>query len=132
MFALLFVGACDDGFEELNVNPTKPSQVAAGNKLTASMKFISSERYDNWRAGMIYQSTMMQHVATTAGYWSGDKYTWNRGYASSLLDRYYGNAIKSIEDLQFQLEEEECPGRNEGYCKNIACFCIFKANRSIW
>ncbi len=122
MFALLFVGACDDGFEELNVNPTKPSQVAASNKLTAIIKFISSERYDNWRAGMIYQSTMMQHISTTAGYWSGDKYTWNRGYASSLLDRYYGNAIKSIEDLQFQLEEENAPDEMKAIVRILRVF----------
>ncbi len=106
--ALVF-SACDDGFDELNVNPTKPPQIAAANKLTAVQKFISSERYDNWRAGMIYQSTMMQHIATTAGYWDGDKYTWNRGYASSLMDRYYGNAIKTVEDLLVQLNEEEAP-----------------------
>jgi len=122
MFALLFVGACDDGFEELNVNPTKPSQVAASNKLTAIIKFISSERYDNWRAGMIYQSTMMQHISTTAGYWSGDKYTWNRGYASSLLDRYYGNAIKSIEDLQFQMEEENSPEEMKAIVRILRVF----------
>ncbi|MEP2240173.1 MAG: SusD/RagB family nutrient-binding outer membrane lipoprotein [Maribacter sp.] len=122
LFALLSVGACDDGFEELNVNPTKPTQVAAGNKLTAIMKFISSERYDNWRAGMIYQSTMMQHVATTAGYWSGDKYTWNRGYASSLLDRYYENAVKSIEDLTVQLEEEEAPEEMKAIVKILRVF----------
>ncbi|SEB81922.1 Starch-binding associating with outer membrane [Maribacter dokdonensis] len=122
MFALLSVGACDDGFEDLNVNPTKPTQVAAGNKLTAVMKFISSERYDNWRAAMIYQSTMMQHVATTAGYWSGDKYTWNKGYASSLLDRYYENAIKSIEDLTFQLEEEEAPEEMKAIVKILRVF----------
>ena len=122
LFALLSVGACDDGFEELNVNPTKPTQVAAGNKLTAVMKFISSERYDNWRAGMIYQSTMMQHVATTAGYWSGDKYTWNKGYASSLLDRYYGNAVKSIEDLTVQLEEEEAPEEMKAIVKILRVF----------
>ena len=106
--ALVF-SACDDGFDELNVNPTKPPQIAAANKLTAVQKFISSERYDNWRAGMIYQSTMMQHIATTAGYWDGDKYTWNRGHASSLMDRYYGNAIKTVEDLLVQLNEEEAP-----------------------
>ncbi len=105
----LVVGACDDGFDELNVNPTKPSQIAAGNKLTAVLKFVSSERYDNWRAQLIYQSTMMQHLSTTAGYWNGDKYTWNRGYASSLLDRYYENAIKNVQDLKLQLDNEEAP-----------------------
>lgn len=79
IFYLLFLfvlGACDEGFEELNVDPTKPSQVSVANKLTAAQLFISSERYDNWRANLIYQSTMMQHFATTAGYWNGDKYTW--------------------------------------------------------
>ncbi len=103
---VLVLGACDEGFEELNVDPTKPVQVNVGNKLTAAQLFASSERYDNWRANLIYQSTMMQHIATTAGYWDGDKYTWNRGYASSLMDRYYGNAVKTLEDMLVQLDEE--------------------------
>lgn len=108
LFAVL-LSACDQGFEDLNVNPTKPTQVSVANKLTAAQLFASSERYDNWRANLIYQSTMMQHIATTAGYWDGDKYTWNRGYASSLMDRYYGNAVKSLEDMLVQLDEEGSP-----------------------
>jgi hypothetical protein len=120
----LVVGACDDGFDELNVNPTKPPQIAAANKLTAVMKFVSSERYDNWRAGMIYQSTMMQHIATTAGYWDGDKYTWNRGYASSLMDRYYGNAIKTVEDLLLQLDEEEAPDEMKAIARILRVFAF--------
>jgi len=120
----LVVGACDEGFDELNVNPTRPPQIAAANKLTAVQKFISSERYDNWRAGMIYQSTMMQHIATTAGYWDGDKYTWNRGYASSLMDRYYGNAIKTIEDLLFQLDEEEAPDEMKAIVRILRVFAF--------
>jgi hypothetical protein len=106
---VLVISACDQGFDELNVNPTKPVQVDVANKLTAAQKFLSSERYDNWRANLIYQSTMMQHFSSTAGYWSGDKYTWNKGYASSLADRYYGNVIKSVEDMLVQLDEEEAP-----------------------
>jgi hypothetical protein len=105
----VFLGACNDGFEELNVNPTKAVQVSVLNKLTAAQKFMSSDRYDNWRANLIYQSTMMQHLSTTAGYWSGDKYTWNKGYASSLIDRYYGNVVKSLEDMLEQLEAEAAP-----------------------
>ncbi|WP_396635850.1 SusD/RagB family nutrient-binding outer membrane lipoprotein [Maribacter sp. R77961] len=120
----LVVGACDEGFDELNVNPTRPPQIAAANKLTAVQKFISSERYDNWRAGMIYQSTMMQHIATTAGYWDGDKYTWNRGYASSLMDRYYGNAIKTIEDLMFQLDQEEAPDEMKAIVRIMRVFAF--------
>lgn len=109
VMALLVFGACDEGFEELNVNPTKPVQVSLTSKITAAQRFMSSERYDNWRANLIYQSTMMQHLATTAGYWSGDKYTWNRGYASSLIDRYLGNAVKSVEDMLAQMNEQQSP-----------------------
>lgn len=124
LIMVLVVGACDDGFDELNVNPTKSAQIAAANKLTALEKYISSERYDNWRAGMIYQSTMMQHIATTAGYWSGDKYTWNRGYASSLLDRYYGNAIKTAQDLIVQLDEEESPEEMKAIARILRVFAF--------
>lgn len=120
----LIVGACDDGFDELNVNPTKPSQIAAGNKLTSVLKFVSSERYDNWRAQLIYQSTMMQHLSTTAGYWNGDKYTWNRGYASSLLDRYYENAIKNVQDLVFQLDQDAAPEEMKAIARIVRVFAF--------
>ncbi|MBC8770212.1 SusD/RagB family nutrient-binding outer membrane lipoprotein [Arenibacter sp. BSSL-BM3] len=121
LIAFLF-GACDKGFEELNVNPTKPVQVSLSTKLTAAQKFMSSERYDNWRANLIYQSTMMQHLAVTAGYWSGDKYTWNKGYASSLIDRYYGNVVKSLEDMLVQLEEEEAPAEMKAITRIMRVF----------
>lgn len=121
LFALV-LGACDEGFEDLNVNPLKPVQVNAANKLTAAQLFASSERYDNWRAGLIYQSTMMQHIATTAGYWDGDKYTWNRGYASSLMDRYYGNAVKTLQDLLFQLDTDEAPDEMKAIARIMRVF----------
>ena len=108
----------------MNIDPTKPVQVAVGTKLTAVQKFISSERYDNWRANLIYQSTMMQHIATTAGYWNGDKYTWNRGYCSSLMDRYYSNAIKSIEDLKVQLDDEAAPAEMKAIVRILRVYAF--------
>ncbi len=119
---VLLLGACDEGFEDLNVNPARPTQVSVANKLTAAQLFASSERYDNWRAGLIYQSTMMQHFASTAGYWNGDKYTWNRGYASSLIDRYYGNAVKSLEDMLVQLDEEGSPDEMKAITRIMRVF----------
>lgn len=119
---VLLLSACDKGFEDLNVNPLRPNQVGVETKLTAAQLFASSERYDNWRAGLIYQSTMMQHIATTAGYWDGDKYTWNRGYASSLMDRYYGNAVKSLEDILVQLDEEGAPDEMKAIARIMRVF----------
>ncbi|MCG9792267.1 SusD/RagB family nutrient-binding outer membrane lipoprotein [Flavobacterium algicola] len=109
MLLLLVLTSCDNGYEELNVDPTKSSQIDAKSKFTAAQLRMSGERYEAWRANLIYQSTMMQHIATTASYWSGDKYFWNKDYASSLWDRYYTGPIKAIEDILVQLEEEEQP-----------------------
>ena len=108
ILALVF-SACDKGFDQLNVDPTKPSQVGAQTKLSAIQLYTSGERYENWRANLIYCSTMMQHFSTTAGYWAGDKYTWNKGYASSMIDRIYGNAVKNMADLLVQLDKENAP-----------------------
>jgi hypothetical protein len=108
LFALIF-GACDEGFEELIVNPLASPQIEANSKFTATQLKTSGERYEAWRANLIYQSTMMQHFASTAGYWSGDKYSWNRGYAASLFDRYYSGPVKGIEDIVAQLIAEEQP-----------------------
>jgi hypothetical protein len=108
LVALIF-GACDNGFDELNVDPTKPSRIDIGNKLTSVQVDLSSQRYDAWRANLIYQSTMMQHFAALPGYWSGDKYFLNQGYASSLIDRYFAGVIKGVEDMLVQVADEELP-----------------------
>ena len=109
----LLLGACDNGFEDLNVDPTKANQVGISSKLTAAQLLLSSERYDNWRGNLIYCSTMMQHIATTANYWNGNFYTWNRGYCGALMERAYPNVIKQLEDMLLQVEQESQPAEVE-------------------
>jgi len=121
LFALVF-SACDDGFDELNVNPTKPSQIDVRNKMTAVELYTSGRRYESWRANLIYSSTMMQHFASTAGYWSGDKYTWNRGYAASLIDAYTTTAVKNVEDMILQLNTEEAPKEMKAVTRILRVF----------
>lgn len=108
LFAVL-MSSCDRGFEELNVDPVRPSNEDIAYKLTATQLGTSGERYENWRANLIYCSTMMQHFSTTAGFWAGDKYTWNPGYASSMIDRIYANAVKPVEDMLLQCDTENLP-----------------------
>ncbi len=101
---LLAFASCDDGFEELNVNPTQANDLDPGFQFTYVQLQTSGERYENWRAVLIYSSTMIQHLAALPGYWSGDKYLYNAGYASSLWDRAYGNQVKDITDLYNRLQ----------------------------
>ena len=91
--------SCDDGFDEINTNPNAANEINPDFQFSYCQLTTSGERYENWRAVLIYSSVMIQHFATTCGYWNGDKYTYNAGYSSSLYDRNYTNTIKNMEDL---------------------------------
>ena len=124
-FALsLVLSSCefDKGFEELNVNPAKASQLDVSNKFASAVLQTSGGRYENWRASLIYQSVMIQHFSSTAGYWSGDRYFRNDGYATSLWDRYYPSAVKEIEDIKAQLTSEGNSGSEMGMTRILRVF----------
>ena len=124
-FALsLVLSSCefDKGFEELNVNPAKASQIDVANKFASVILQTSGGRYENWRASLIYQSVMIQHFSSTAGYWSGDRYFRNDGYATSLWDRYYPSAVKEIEDIRAQLTSEGNSGSEMGMTRILRVF----------
>ncbi len=96
---MLFSTSCDDNFAELNTNPTVAIGINPNFQFTFVQLRTSGGRYENWRAGLIYSSMMIQHLAATCGYWTGDKYTFNGGYASSLIDRAYNEQVKDVVDL---------------------------------
>jgi len=124
-FALSFVlTSCefDKGFEEMNVNPAKASQIAVANKFAATQLYTSGSRYENWRTSLIYQSTLIQHFSSTAGYWSGDRYFRNDGYSTSLWDRNYPEAVKMIEDIKAQLTSEGNSGSEMGMTRILRVF----------
>lgn len=99
--------SCDDGFAEINTNPQVANSIDPGFQMTWVQLRTSGARYENWRAVLIYSSTMIQHFATTCGYWAGDKYTYNAGYSSSLIDGAYTQQVKDMQDLINTLESGE-------------------------
>jgi hypothetical protein len=104
---MMFQTSCDDGFDELNVDPTSSPDINPQFQFTRVQLNTSGGRYENWRAGLIYSSMMMQHFAALCGYWSGDKYTYNAGYSSSLFDQAYTGQVKDMQDLVNTLETAE-------------------------
>ena len=114
----LFI-ACDfdKGFDEMNINPTKAAKIDVNNKLASVFLRTSGERYENWRASLIYSSMIVQHMSSTATYWTGNFYTRNEGYATSLFDRAYPQQVKEIEDIIYQLNEEGNTGTAMGIAR---------------
>ena len=126
-FALsLVLSSCEfgEGFEEMNVDPNKASQLDASNKFASAILKTSGGRYENWRASLIYQSTMIQHLSSTASYWSGDKYFRSDQYANALWDRYYPDVIKEIEDIRAQLTSEGNSGSEMGMLRILRVFAF--------
>ena len=96
---VLPMSSCDNDFDVTNTNPNVINEIDYNTMLTHAILQTSGGRYENWRAALIYSSTMIQHFATLPGYWSGDKYLYNAGYSSSLFDRNYPTSIKSMVDI---------------------------------
>jgi hypothetical protein len=114
----LFI-ACDfdKGFDEMNINPTQAAKIDVNNKFASVFLRTSGERYENWRASLIYSSMIVQHMSSTATYWTGNFYTRNEGYATSLFDRAYPQQVKEIEDIINQLNEEGNSGTAMGVAR---------------
>lgn len=96
---LVSVNACDDGFTELNVNPTQASTLDPAFQLTRVQVTMSNNRYEYWRAQFIYSSTIIQHNASIFSYWSGDKYNQIDSYSSALWDVTWTREVKNLADL---------------------------------
>src|SRR5690349_4212634 len=101
MVALLIMFSatnCADGLKDLNVNPTSAGAEDFNPNFmlsSAQLRYTGSAdfSYETWRAQLIYFSTMMQHFATTIGYWQGDKYTINTGYNYAYFERAYDEQV---------------------------------------
>lgn len=119
LISSLVLASCDfdEGFEEMNVDPTRAAQLNVNDKLASVFLRTSGERYENWRASLIYSSQIVQHMSSTATYWTGNFYTRNEGYATSLFDRAYPQQVKEIEDIIFQLNNEGVTGDQMGIAR---------------
>lgn len=107
VFSMLFFTSCDKGFEDINVDPTYAPTLDVKYKFPQAVLYTAGQRYESWRGNFIYCSVMMQHLASTQGYWNGDKYTLSTGYAGALWEAEYPQAIKTLEDMKAQLEADE-------------------------
>lgn len=132
---LMLSTGCDKNFVAIN---TDPEHLTGANMsfptLFTSAELITSGNsdgngYEDWRGNLIYCSTMIQHLSSTYGYWVGDKYLWNSGYASAYWDQQYGSGsapVKNITEVVNHMAKD--PGQSNFY--NIArIFRVFMFQR---
>ncbi|WP_194774759.1 SusD/RagB family nutrient-binding outer membrane lipoprotein [Pararhodonellum marinum] len=60
--------------------------------------------YENTRANMLYSATMIQHTASLAGYFSGDKYFYNAQYSGAYMERHYTDVFRLLQHVKENTE----------------------------
>jgi hypothetical protein len=110
--AIAGFGSCKKDFVDINTDPNHITSVNINyNYLFTNAQLIASGNsdangYEDWRNNLIYSSCMIQHLSSTAGYWAGDKYTYNAGYNSAYWDNNFNNSIRNIVEVVSNTEKD--------------------------
>jgi hypothetical protein len=97
-------GSCDEGFEELNVNPTTATDLEPSTKLTyiqlytGGSSYVATLFYD-----VIHLMQDIQHLNAT----SYVSFLYQEGSTNHFFEEQFPNTVKNLIDLEAQLEESE-------------------------
>ena len=92
--------SCTDHFESLNKDPLKSESMNPGYLFTYGQLRTAGERYEAWRANMIFSSCIAQQFSSVFGYWQGDKYNSSiESYLSAYWESNYPTTIKAYTDI---------------------------------
>jgi hypothetical protein len=89
LFLVLFIMACTKNFDEINTNPNQPAEVTTPTLLTAAMKGLSDNIYDEWWGGR--QSMLYAQYWVQRNYPSEDRYAIRQNVNSQYWRLIYGN-----------------------------------------
>ncbi|MBL4905779.1 MAG: SusD/RagB family nutrient-binding outer membrane lipoprotein, partial [Flavobacteriaceae bacterium] len=104
---VLTFGSCDDGFDELNVNPTKPTQLAPSTKLTYIQLYTGGSNYVAYLFwNMIHLMPNVQQLNNTH---YGPIFNYKEGHTHWLFEEQFKTTVKNVIDLEAQLEESDAP-----------------------
>ncbi|WP_142784770.1 SusD/RagB family nutrient-binding outer membrane lipoprotein [Changchengzhania lutea] len=101
---VLSFGSCDNGFEELNVNPTKPTQLDPSTKLTYVQLYTGGSNYVAYLFwNVIHLMQNVQHLNNT----SYISFLYKEGNTHWLFEEQFKTTVKNIVDLEAQLEASD-------------------------
>ncbi len=106
LFLLLLVQSCsDESLAELNIDKNSANDIDMAFLLSTATLRIGGE-YENTRAPMLYAATMIQHIASNAGYFSGDKYFYNAQYSGAYMESHYTNVIRLLAEIHEKTKDD--------------------------
>ena len=104
---LVVFGSCDQGLEDMNVNPTKPNELAPSTKMTYVQLHTGGSNYVAYLFwNMIHLMPNIQHLNITH---YGPIFTYKEGHTHWLFEEQYKSSVKNVVDLEAQLESSTSP-----------------------
>ncbi len=91
--ALVMASCNKEELTTLNIDRNSVSEMDQAYLFSTATLRIAGE-YENTRANMLYAATMIQHTASTAGYFSGDKYFYSAQYSGAYMERHFTDVIR--------------------------------------
>jgi len=104
--ALLLGTSCNEqDLLDLNINENAVEDIDMRYLFSLGTLRIGGE-YENTRANMLYAATMIQHTASTAGYFSGDKYFYSAQYSGAYMERHFTDVIRLFSHVISKTSED--------------------------
>lgn len=107
IFILPFSACDNDALLDLNVDPNASAELDFDFILAQVQGGMTNNGYVQSRTNIIYSSTMVQQLASTAGFVSGDKYFWNEQYTSAMFQSYYPDLIRHSTHMVDNLKDTD-------------------------
>ena len=116
---LLLFSACDSlgDFGDTNRNPTAATEIEPAIEFTTIQLGTAGSRWEIWRANLIYNELIIQHLGTNSGFLGrGERYMLSSAYAPAFFEAAYSGGInaaswlavvKNVENLVNRLEGQE-------------------------
>ncbi|MBD0833323.1 SusD/RagB family nutrient-binding outer membrane lipoprotein [Aestuariibaculum sediminum] len=103
---VVLFGSCDKGFEDINVNPTKPTQLDPATKLTYIQLYTGGSNYVAYLFwNVIHLMQNIQHLNNT----SYVSFLYKEGNTHWFFEEQFRTTVKNIVDLEAQLESSNSP-----------------------
>src|SRR5690606_3327850 len=96
---LLFAISCDNGFEEMNINPNAYTEPVIGNLFTYSIiRTAGTGTADRNRVGIKHVSGLMQYMASLQTFWYGEKYLYH-DQGGNYFENAYEFHLKELQQI---------------------------------
>lgn len=90
---------------DLNVDQNSATSIDMAYLFSLGTLRIAGE-HENTRIPMLYASTMIQHTASTAGYFSGDKYFYSAAYSGAYMETHYPNVLRLFQHVITKTQDD--------------------------